>query len=122
MATEDTEAQGHKLLHLALWRVGGRRDGAACPIMQQAAQCRRSRGIAFLTDNALKLLGCVFGLYGFDVFHFVWIKEQGAKSQDQSVFVPDSLLVVHQSSVLSSSPPSPLSGEPEPEPSDLRAM
>ena len=122
MATEDTEAQRHQLLHLALGYVGGRRDGAACHIMQQGGQRSRSRGIGLLTANAVKLKGCVFGKYLFDVFHFVWIKEQGAKSQDQSVFVPDSLLVVHQSSVLSSSPPLPLSGEPEPEPSDLRAM
>ena len=121
MATKDTEAQGHKLLYLARWSVGGRRDGAACHIMQQTAQRSRSRGIGLTHKQAAQVTCCVFGLYGFDVFHFVWIKEQGAKSQDQSVFVPDSLLVVHQSSVLSSSP-SPLSGEPEPEPSDLRAM
>lgn len=120
MAAKDAQAQGHQFLHLALGCVGGRRDVAACHIMQQGGQRSRSRGIGLTHKQAAQVTCCVFGKYLFDVFHFVWIKEQEAKSQDQSVFVPDSLLVVHQSSVLSSSPP--WSGEPEPEPSDLRAM
>ncbi|MEE0951421.1 MAG: hypothetical protein U0L62_04345, partial [Paludibacteraceae bacterium] len=59
----------HQLLHLAFGCVGGRRDGAACPIIQQTAQCSRSRGIA--QQQGGHVIRCVFGLYGFDVFHFV---------------------------------------------------
>lgn len=73
MAAKDAQAQGHQLLYLALGRVGGRRDGAACHIMQQGGQRSRSRGIGLLTANAVKLKGCVFWLYLFDVFHIIWI-------------------------------------------------
>jgi hypothetical protein len=47
--------------------------------MQQGGQCRRSRGIGIAHKQAAQVTCCVFGLYGFDVFHiFVVIGRRSA--------------------------------------------